>query len=435
MKPLNRRTFSKALTGSAYLAMSASRILGANDRINIGIIGCGGQGTGVFRNFLAQPDVTPVAVCDVYDPNRERAAAMCKEKVTQFKDFRQMLERKDIDAVIVGTPDHWHALQTIMACKAGKDVYVEKGLSATVREGRVAVDTARKYKRIVQVGAQERSAEHIAAAMKLIHDGALGSIRRVSADWTRNMMPGFKPRLLKSGLTDVLDWDMWLGPAPSVPFDPMRFGYNWRWYWDYSGGQMTNWGSHTLDIVRWALNVKTPSAVAAFGGRYELKDGGQTPDVQDVIYSFPGCTVSWAGCEVSGFESIRYPADDRRAKPLMEFHGTKGTMTLTRRGYDVTPEIWTGDEQDGKTPAMKPVSAAATGGSHVRNFLDCVKSRKLPNCDVEEGHYTMIMCHLANISMKVGRTLHWDHAKEEVTGDKEANLLLSKQYRNPWALG
>ena len=322
-----------------------------------------------------------------------------------------------------------------MACKAGKDVYVEKGLSSTVREGRVAVDTARKYNRIVQVGAQERSGDHFAKAVKLIQDGALGSVRRVTANWTRNMMPGFKPRALKGGLTDALDWDMWLGPAPSVPFDPFRFSYNWRWFWDYSGGQMTNWGSHTLEVVRWALNVKTPTAVAAVGGRYELKDGGETPDVQDVIYSFPGCTVTWAGCEVSGFENIRYPQGDPRPKPLMEFHGTKGSMALTRRGFEVTPEIWTGDEQDGQTPAMKPMSATAMGGSHVRNFLDCVKSRKLPNCDVEEGHYTMVMCHLANISMRVGRMLHWDAAKEEVIGDKEANQLLTRPYRKPWTLG
>jgi predicted dehydrogenase len=434
--PLNRRSFSKAVAAGAYTALSASRVLGANEQIRVAIIGSGGRGSGVWRDFLAQPDVTPVAVCDVYDPNRERAAAAStKEKVAQFKDFRQLLDRKDIDAVIVATPDHWHALQTIMACKAGKDVYVEKGLSSTVREGRVAVDTARKHNRIVQVGAQERSGDHFAKAVQFIQEGGLGSVRRVEANWTRNMMPGFKARALKGGLTDALDWNMWLGPAPSVPFDPFRFSYNWRWFWDYSGGQMTNWGSHTLEVVRWALNVKTPTAVAAVGGRYELKDGGDTPDVQDVIYSFPGCTVTWAGCEVSGFENIRYPQGDRRAKPLMEFHGTKGSMALTRRGFEVTPEIWTGDEQDGQTPAMKPMSATAMGGSHVRNFLDCVKSRKLPNCDVEEGHYTMVMCHLANISMRVGRMLHWDAAKEEVIGDKEANQLLTKPYRKPWTLG
>jgi predicted dehydrogenase len=224
-------------------ALSASRVLGANDRIRVGIIGCGGMGTGVWRTFLAQPDVEPIAVCDVYEPFRKRGAKMCKDQVAEFKDFRQLLDRNDIDAVIVATPDHWHALLTVMACQAGKDVYVEKPLSHTVREGRAMVDAARKHKRIVQVGAQQRSGEHYIQAVKLIQGGALGEVRKVSATWTRNMMPGFKPRELKSGLTSELDWDLWLGPAPYVPFDPLRFAYNWRWFWDYSGGQMTNWGA------------------------------------------------------------------------------------------------------------------------------------------------------------------------------------------------
>jgi predicted dehydrogenase len=419
---------------SAFSALSASRVSGANDRVRVGLIGCGGQGSGDWRNFLAQSDVSPVAVCDVYDPFRERAAQMCKEKVDQYKDFRRMLERSDVDAVIVATPDHWHALLTIMACKAGKDVYVEKPLSHSLREGRVMVDTARKYKRVVQVGAQQRSGEHYAKAIGLIRDGTIGAVHSVSAYWTRNMMPGFKPRELKSGLTSALDWDLWLGPAPAVPFDPLRFAYNWRWFWDYSGGQMTNWGAHSLDIVRWALDAKAPSAVAAFGGRYELKDGGETPDVQQAIYSFPGCVVTWNGCEISGFEPIRYPEGDPRIKPLIEFHGTKGSMVLTRRGFWVTPQIWTGDGADHETPAMQPLTAAATGFPHARNFLDCVKSRKRPIADVEEGHLTVAMCHLGNMATKLSRTLRWDAEKEEVIGDSEANRLLSISYRKPWTL-
>jgi predicted dehydrogenase len=393
------------------------------------------MGTGDWRSFLAQPDVEPVAVCDVYDPFRERAAQMCKEKVAQFKDFRRLLDRNDIDAVIVATPDHWHALLTVMACKAGKDVYVEKPLSLTLHEGRVMVDTARKHNRIVQVGAQQRSGEHYTRAIRLIQDGTLGAVHSISANWTRNIMPGFKPRELKSGLTDALDWDLWLGPAPYVPFDPLRFAYNWRWFWDYSGGQMTNWGAHSLDIARWALDAKAPTAVAAFGGRYELKDGGQTPDVQQAIYSFPGCVVTWTGCEIGGFEAIRYPQGDTRVKPLLEFHGTKGSMVLTRQGYWVTPQIWTGDGEDRQTPAMQPLSDTASGFPHARNFLDSVKSRKLPIADVEEGHRTVVMCHLANIATKLGRTLRWDSEKEEVIGDREANQLLSKPYRKPWTLG
>ena len=430
MKLKDRRSFAVA---AAAASLSVSRILGANDRIRVGIIGCGGMGTGLWRTFNSQPDVEAVAVCDVYDPFRERAARIPRERVEQFKDWRRLIDRKDIDAVIVATPDHWHALLTIAACRAGKDVYVEKPLALTVREGRKMVDVAREHQRVVQVGAQQRSGEHYAEAVRLIREGALGRVHKISAQWVRNMMPGFKPRELKDGLTSALDWDMWLGPAPYVPFDPLRFAYNWRWFWDYSGGQMSNWGAHSLDIARWALGAAAPDAVASFGGRFELNDGGQTPDVQETLYRFPGCVVSWSGREINGVEALR-PLPGIR--PLLEFHGTKGNMVLTREGFQVSPEVWTGDGQDAKTPAMPPMSASSGRQSerHVRNFLDCIRSRQLPNEDVEQGHLTAAMCHLGNIAMKVGRTLRWDPAKEEVIGDREANQLLSKPYRPPWTL-
>ena len=436
MQPSNsssRRSFTASLATGALAALSASRAAGANDRIRVGIIGCGGQGTALWGTFLAQPDVEPVAVCDVYTPFRTRAVRMCKGPVADFKDFRHLLDRNDIDAVIVATPDHWHALLTVMACRAGRDVYVEKPLALSVREGRVMLDTARKQNRIVQVGAQQRSGEHYATAVKVIQEGALGAVHKISATWTRKMMPGFLPRELKSGLTADLDWDMWLGPASYVPFDPLRFAYNWRWFWDYSGGQMTNWGAHSLDIARWALGAKAPIAVTGFGGRYELKDGGQTPDVQETLYTFRGCIVSWTGREINGVEAGRRAPGVR---PLLEFHGTKGNMVLTRQGFRVTPEVWTGGGQDRKTPAMQPIEASSSelGPRHVRNFLDCVKSRKLPNEDVEEAYRTVAMCHLGNIAMKVGRVLRWDADKEEVIGDQEANQLLSRPYRKPWVL-
>jgi predicted dehydrogenase len=438
MNPPDRRSFAKTLAAGACASLSPSHVLGANDRVRVGIIGCGGMGRGLWKTFLGQSDVTPVAVCDVYDPFRERARQMCKEKVASYKDFRRMLDRNDIDAVIVATPDHWHALLTISACRAGKDVYVEKPLSLTIREGRVMLDTARKYQRVVQVGAQQRSGEHYKAAIDLIRNGALGAVHKISATWTRNMNPGFAPTELRSGLTHELDWEMWLGPAPYVPFDAFRFAYNWRWFWDYSGGQMTNWGAHSLDITRWALDAIAPTAVAAFGGRYELKDGGQTPDVQEAIYSFPECVVSWSGREINGVEAIRAlpPFKTQGHRPLLEVHGTKGNMILTRERFDVTPEAWTGSGYDGKTPVVEPLSATGSnlGSNHARNFLDCVKSRKRPNADVEEGHRTAVMCHLGNIAMKVGRTLRWDAVKEEITGDSEANQLLSRPYRKPWML-
>lgn len=421
----DRRSFAKAMAVTGVSALAGPSSLGANERIRVGIIGCGGRGRGMWRTFLRQPDVTPVAVCDVYEPFRDRAVQMSEGKATGYKDFRHLLDRKEIDAVIVAPPDHWHALQTVMACRAGKDVFVEKPLCLMQREGRAMVDAARKHNRIVQVGSQQRSGAHYHHAIKLIRDGALGAVHHITAQWTRNMMPGFKPIELSPQLSDKLDWDLWLGPAPYVPFDPLRCIYNYRWFWDYSGGQMTNWGAHSLDIARWALNAKAPTAVAAFGGRFEIKDGGQTPDIQQAIYSFPGCVVSWVGREISAGKTT-----------LLEFHGTKGNMVLTREGFDVTPEVWTGYGQDGKTAAMDALKE--TGGNldaqHVRNFLDCVKTRKKPNADIEEGHLTATMCQLGNIATRVGRVLRWDAEKEEVIGDPDANQWLFRPYRKPWTL-
>jgi len=425
---MDRRLF---FTAAATTAASYSRILGANDRITAGIIGAGGQGRGVWGRFLKQPDVNPGAVCDVYRPHLERAMAMAEGKAKAYTDFRKLLEQKDIEAVIVATPDHWHALPTVMACQAGKDVYVEKPLSLTVREGRVMVDAARKYNRVVQTGSQQRSGAHYARAVEIIRSGKLGKIAHITAGHIRNSMPGFG-RPPDCPPPPELDWDMWLGPAPYRPYNPFRCIYNFRWFWDYSGGQMTNWGAHNLDIARWAMNVRAPLSVAAFGGRYALEDGGETPDVQEVIYNFPGFVLVWSVREMNS-----------AGKAGFEFHGTKGNLSISRSGFKVTAENW--EETDEKTFKKKPnskkamVAEISDPGSeqpvaHVRNFLDCVKSRQRPNADVEEGHLTAVMCHLGNIATRLGRSLRWDAEKEQIIGDPEANRWLEKEYRRPWQL-
>lgn len=426
-----RREFVQitAAAGAATL-LSGARVRGANDRVNLGLIGCGGRGQQDWQRFLKQPDVNPVAACDVYAPFLKRTTD--GTSIVPVKDFRRLLDRKDVDAVIVATPDHWHALVATMACEAGKDVYCEKPLSLTVREGRVMADAARKHDRVFQTGSQQRSGAHYGKALKLMQDGTIGAVHTISASFTRNAMPGFVARELKNGLTGDLDWDMWLGPAPSVPFNPFRCIYHFRWFWSYSGGQMTNWGAHDLDIARWALNAAAPASVAAFGGRYELKDGGETPDVQEVIYDFPdaslgggkGCVVTWTGREIGSSPG----------EPLA-FHGTKGLLTMSRRGFKVTPETWKGDPPSDK-PAMEPMQEPASDmdAAHVRNFLDCVKSRQRPVADVEEGHRTATMCHLGNIATRLGRSLKWDAGTEEFVGDSDANRRLHYEYRKPWKL-
>lgn len=428
MSQVSRRNFTKtAMAMGATTALGSLRVVGANDRVNIGIIGSGDRGRAVWGHFLKQPDVNPVAVCDVFATCRNMAIEAAGGKPKGFGDLRKLLELKDIDAVIVGTPDHWHALATILSCEAGKDVYCEKPLSLTIREGRKMIEAARKHNRVVQTGSQQRSGTHYQEAVKLVQNGSIGPVHKITAGYTRNVNPGFKPdELSPKQLTPDLDWDMWLGPTPAVPYDPFKFIYHFRWFWAYSGGQMTNWGAHNLDIARWALNATGPTAVTAFGGRYELKDGGETPDVQEVLYQFPNAVVSWTGREVN-----------RTRDEYLVFHGTNGTLSIMREGFKVTPEIWTAKRKN-TTPAMEPIEMKGDPrGSeiaHVRNFLDCVKSRKRPAADVEDGHLTATMCHLGNIATRLGRSLKWDAARETFIGDAEANAMLSRPYRKPWTL-
>ncbi len=416
---MQRRSF---IAATALTAASYRRVRGANNRIRAGLIGSGGQGRAVWGLFLKQPDVAPAAVCDVYQPNAEKAAAMAAGGVRTYRDFRKLLEQQDIDAVIVGTPDHWHAIPTVLACQAGKDVYVEKPLSLMVREGRLMVDAARKYNRVVQTGSQQRSGAHYAEAVEILRGGRLGKVAHVSAGHIRTIMPGFgKP---PDGVPPAdLDWEMWLGPAPYRPYNPLRCLYHFRWFWDYSGGQVTNFGAHDLDIVRWAMDVKAPLAVAAFGGRYAVEDGGETPDVQEVVYHFPDFVLTWSTREMNA-----------AGRGGLEFHGTKGTLALSREGYQLTGETW-----GGRNNPKKMMEDGAGGGTelsaaHVRDFLDCVKSRQRPRADVEEGHLTAVMCHLGNIATRLGRSLKWDAAAERIIGDPEANQWLARPYRTPWSL-
>jgi len=421
---MTRRSLLKTTFAvTAATALESSRVWGANDRLSMGWIGTGGRGTEDLRNFLKQPDADVLALCDVYDPFRERAIALTEGRAKGYKDFRQLLDQKDIQAVVVATPDHWHAYITIAACEAGKDVYCEKPLSLTIAEGRKMVAAARKHDRIVQTGSQQRSGAHYAQAVKLIQDGGIGEVHRIQAGMQRNIYPGLKPTQLADGLTPALDWEMWLGPAPGRPFDPFRCIYNFRWFWDYSGGQMTNWGAHHLDIARWIIGAEAPSEVAGFGGRYALTDGGETPDVQQVTYQFGKTLVTWTTSEIGQGKSN-----------TLDIYGTKGMMTLLRGGFTVLPET-TGSGKNKKN-LMDPLEVK--GGDldvqHVRNFLDCAKSRQKPNADVEEGHRSAVMCHLGNISTRLGRSLKWDAAREQVIGDAEANKMLARPYRAPWHL-
>jgi predicted dehydrogenase len=433
----SRRLFLGVMTAASY-----SRIMGANERVRVGFIGCGLIGLRHIADFKKLPGADLVAVSDIYDARIDRGKSDCGgANVRGYKDFRKMLDDKDVDAVVISTPDHWHALQTIMACAAEKDVYVEKPMTLFVREGRWMTTAARKYKRVVLVGTQGRSGPHMKEVVPAIRNGDLGKIVSVRIGSFRNIMPGFG-RPPASDPPAGLDYDMWLGPAPKRPYTLHRCLYHFRWFWDYSGGQMTNLGAHDIDFVHYIMQVKGPTAVYSSGGRFALDDDGETPDTQDAILDYPGFTV---------VVSLR-EASAGRQRGGTEFFGTKGSMTVGRGGYEIFPDMrvaperqippWSNPPGHPQADDMKgePRTQARKGGEprgepmgvHAQHFLDCIKSRERPVADVEDGHQVTTACHLANLSMKLGRKLRWDADKEEIIGDKEANAMLSRPYRKPW---
>ncbi len=434
----DRRSFLKAAGAGALSAAAYRNVLGANDRVRTGFIGVGLIGKRHLLDFMAQPDAEVAAICEVYEPRLREGMATAGGKAEGFKDFRKMYERKDIDAVVVSTPDHWHALQTILACAAGKDVYVEKPMTLFAREGRWMMDAAKHYQRVVQIGTQQRSGEHYKQCVELIRQGQIGEVRNIRIASFRNITPGFTRPVGEEKLSEA-DWQMWLGPAPQRAFDENRCIYHFRWFWDYSGGQTTNLLSHNIDIAQWAMRA-APTKVASFGGRYSLKGFGETPDVMEAIFEYPGFILNWSNSEISA--SLRGGS--------LQFCGTKGMLRLERSGFEIIPDLtvpaedqiprFTETRRQPSAPQPRTAAMKKDGFEqvrdqfvpHVRNFLDCIKSRQQPVSDVEGGHQTSIACHLANIAMKLGRTVQWDDAKQEIVGDREASKLLVKEYRAPW---
>jgi len=434
----SRRSVLKAVAGAGLMtAGSLRRVLGANDRVRVGLIGHGLIGTRHLLDFKAQPDVEIVAVSELSEERLEAAATAAGTSPARYKDFRKILDRPDVDAVVVSTPDHWHALMTILACAAGKDVYVEKPLTLVLREGEWMQQAASANKRVIQVGTQQRSGKHYQRSAGLIKDGHIGDVRSVRMASYRNILPGFTKPV--GDRLSPADWDMWLGPAPFVPYDPARCLYHFRWFWDYSGGQTTNLLAHHIDSVQWMMELAPPLKVAAMGGRYSLKGIGETPDVFEALFEYPGLVATWSSHEIAA------AGDDGLA-----FYGTKGTLKLSRAGFEIVPELevspeeqiprFSGPRTAPAAPAPRTTPLQESGYEqvrdqfvpHVRNFVDCVKSRKTPISDLASSHRASVPCHLANLALRIGRTLRWDEAKQDVVGDPEASKLLTREYRSPW---
>ncbi len=452
---MNRRDLFKnaALAGvAATSGFPQQAKAAANDRIGIGVIGCGGMGRMDLADFQKQAEAEIVAVCDVYETNLAEAHKLTDGKAKTFTDFRKVLEDRAVNAVVIATPDHWHPLITVSACDAGKDVYVEKPVSNVVREGRLMVEAARRNKRVVQVGLQQRSGSHFQRAAKIVQSGDLGEIHYVQTWIHETTSPEGLGHHQDSDPPAGLDWDFWLGPAPKAAFNTEHFLGNWRAFSDYGGGRITDWGVHLIDIVHMAMGKDTPQTVTASGGKLYVRDRRDTPDTHEVTWEYPGFLVHYTCLHHNSYGHNGNPGHKPFGSYGIQFHGTRGTLFVDRAGYEVTPQMKSHtepggissraafDDLTGISMYYEPDGIAGRGTSsvqhipHVQNFLKCVRSRELPVADIEIGHRTTTACHLGNIALRVGQKLRWDGKAERFTGNSDANRLLTRPYRAPWKL-
>jgi predicted dehydrogenase len=442
---ISRREFVEAVgvtAGSAaLLATGASAAVAANDKIRVGLIGAGNRGRDVLNTFLTHPEVDCLAIADVDDKHAAEVAEIVEKKrghkPSTSREYRELLDNKEIDAVIIGTPDHWHALPAIHAVLAGKDVYVEKPVGHNVAEGQAMVHAVRKTNKIMAVGTQQRSSTHFQHAVEIVRSGQLGKVFWVQTWNFENISPTGIGRPSDTNPPPHVDYDRWLGPAPSRQFNPNRFHLLFRWFFDYAGGMMSDWGVHLNDIVLWALDAKAPQAVTATGGIVTSDDNRDTPDTLQVLYEFPGCTLTYSMRKGNGL-----PLNGHDYGIL--FCGTDGSLLLDRSGFEVIPDktvlpygikLAQGDRPVRKID-LKPRKEKGIDGqpAHIKNFLDCLASRERPICDIEIGHRSTNTCHLGNIAYKVGRKLVWDEATETFKNDPEANALLSREPRKGYEL-
>jgi predicted dehydrogenase len=432
---MDRRNFLAGLVAPAMLSKAA---VNANDTIRVAVVGMNGQGKAHIKEYTEMPKVELAALCDV---DESVLAARLKElghrgiKAPQtFTDFRKVLDDKSIDAVSIATPNHWHSLMGIWACQAGKDVYLEKPCSHDVWEGRQLVKAARKYNRIVQHGTNSRSAAATREGMKMLHDGFLGEIymaRGLCYKW-RDTIGRAKEEPVPAGV----HYDLWTGPAALKPFTRNRFHYNWHWQWNYGNGDIGNQGIHEMDLARWGLGVKLPTKVSAMGGHFMFDDDQETPNTMTANFEFnEGGRKKLLVFEVRHWMSNHEAGiGDRRNRDGKPESNTVGNLYYGSKGYMAVDgyteyKTWLGREQ-------APGPARKEGGSNWANFIQAVRSRKVEdlNADIEEGHLSSVLVHLANISYRLGRTIHFDPATERITGDDEASKMLTRTYRKPYVV-
>lgn len=435
---LNRRNFiqqaSISAVGAGVFSILPSEIwkspVAPSDKINIGLIGCKNQGFWDLKCHLESNDAICVALCDIDSKVLNERAVEIKKTYNQdpklYSDFRKMLEQKDIDAVIIGTPDHWHCLQLLYACQAGKDVYVEKPMANSIAECNIMVKVSNYYNRIVQVGQQQRSGFVFQESMKMIKDGTIGKLRKVNAWGNFNYGTGSVP-VADSPVPKGVDYDMWLGPAPLRPFNQNRFHGSWRHFWDYGGGLMSDWGVHLLDMGLWAQDlVEAPSQVSTIAANYSTeKKIRDTFDTMTVSFPKKDYVLNWdmtAGVQQGPYEKLYGLA----------FIGEKATIVTDRNSYQVLPE-WDDEKKSGKTEAKSFKDGKESHAQHARNFLDSIKSRIAPVCTPEIGRVAALHAHIPNICARTGELLlNWDDSTSRFTNSEKANALIKPEYRAPW---
>lgn len=379
-------------------ALKAEERPAANERVGVGFIGVGGRGASLLNHYADNAEFPTVAVCDVDQGMREKAAKRLAPQVGRHNDYRELLDRKDVDAVVIAVPDHWHAIAAIQSCEAGKDVYCEKPLSLTVRQGRAMVDAARRYGRVFQTGSQQRSSSNFREACELVRSGRLGKIETIRVSVWGSSRPCHLPA---EPVPPGLDWNQWIGPAPWRPFHHEIHPFHWRKFRDFSGGQMTDWGAHHLDIAQWALGMDA-------SGPVKILPPGDGKEYITYEYA-SGVTVH---CESVGVNGV-------------EFVGADGRITVNRGFFKAEPgevarePLGAGDFQLYRSPG------------HTQDWQRCLSSRKKPICDVEIGHRSATVCHLGNIALWTGRALSWDPVKEKIVGDEQASRWLDRPLRAP----
>jgi predicted dehydrogenase len=450
-------TAGVSLGATSMSALDYRRIIGANNKVRVGFIGIGNRGSQLLQLFMEQPDCEVAALCDIYEPYLMRDRTRVNQryikdmpeqvpemgesfpgKVERYSDYRKLLENKSIDAVCIATPDHWHAIMTIDAIRAGKDIYIEKPLSKTIHEGRAMVNAGKNSKQVVTVGLNRRGAPTFQKLAREIPAGKIGKVTFASASHVGNMFPNGIGKMKPENPPADFNWDFWLGPRSFRPYQYNIAPYRFRWWEDFCN-QISNQGVHYLDLIRWMLNEEAPVAISSLGGKFAVDDDRTIPDTMQVTYEFAsGSIASVNVLEASSGSFVPYG--------FIELRGTKGTLYTNENDYKIVPtspgqfqswdKLMEPEELSLETndKMLKDKSYRNSTANLIRNFLDCIKSRETPLSTLETGHRSTTLAHLATISLTTGERLKWDPVKEVFINSEAANKLLHYEYRAPWKL-